>query len=201
MKSHWENIYENKEDTEVSWYQESPETSLNLIMKYHNTVHDKFIDVGAGNSNLTSELLGKGFNDLTALDISKNALNRTMKKLKEKSSLVNWVPSNILEFHTTEKFDIWHDRAVFHFLKSDEDVQQYINLVSQSINQNGHFILSTFSKDGPIKCSGLEISQYNIDELNQLFSHDFDLVESFTENHITPFNSNQDFIYTVWKKK
>lgn len=201
MKSHWENIYEKKEDQEVSWYQEKPITSLNLMNKYTNSKDESIIDVGAGNSNLVIELLNSGYNSLTALDISSNALKRTQEKLGEKANDISWVASDILNYSTSNQFKLWHDRAVFHFLTSAKEVNNYINIVYNNILNDGYFILSTFSKDGPLKCSGLEISQYNEVELIELFRDKFELVESFTENHVTPFNTNQDFIWVVfWKK-
>jgi len=201
MKSHWENIYDKKGDEEVSWYQEVPITSLELVNKYSASKEDKIIDVGAGNANLIIELVDKEYSNLSALDISKNALKRTKNKLGSKAEKISWIVSDILEYKSDEEFTIWHDRAVFHFLTKEEDIKIYSDLMSDKIKKGGVLILATFSKEGPLKCSGLEISQYNKEGLIDIFGEDFELLESFTENHITPFETNQDFIYTVWRRK
>ena len=200
-KEHWEKVYENKGDQEVSWYEESPETSLNLIKKYNNSHATKIIDVGGGNSNLTKELLKTGYQNLSVLDISTYALEKTKEKLGTSAAAIEWIVSDIIEFETTKTYSLWHDRAVFHFLTTEEDKRSYLNTIKQGLSQGGIFILATFSKKGPMKCSGLEISQYDKEGLLELFEKDFELIESFEEDHTTPFDTKQNFTYTVWKKK
>lgn len=201
MKAHWENIYENKGDKEVSWYQDVPETSLNFIAEFISDKTDNIIDVGAGNSNLIISLLNQGFSSLTALDVSGNALKRTKNKIGPKASHINWVESNILTYKPQHKFALWHDRAVFHFLTKQKDIKEYINLLTENLEKSGYFILSTFSENGPLKCSGLAISRYNKEDLIELFGENFKLLACHTENHTTPFETEQNFIYAVFQKK
>lgn len=200
-KEHWEKVYTSKEDNEVSWYQEIPRTSIEVIKKTANGQSDSIIDIGGGNSNLASELMNLKFLDISVLDISEASLNRTKEKLGEKAKNINWYVSDVLGFEPTKKFDIWHDRAVFHFVTGQIDKTAYVQKIKNSLKENGTLILATFSKEGPTKCSGLEICQYDKDSLIPLFGKDFDLVDLFKEEHTTPFNTTQNFIYTVWKKK
>lgn len=200
-KEHWEKVYTSKEDNEVSWYQEIPRTSIDVIKKTANGQSDSIIDIGGGNSNLASELMNLKFLDISVLDISEASLNRTKEKLGEKAKNINWYVSDVLGFEPTKKFDIWHDRAVFHFVTGQIDKTAYVQKIKNSLKENGTLILATFSKEGPTKCSGLEICQYDKDSLIPLFGKNFDLVDLFKEEHTTPFNTTQNFIYTVWKKK
>lgn len=199
MKDHWENIYKNKADNEVSWYQTVPKTSIELIEKHHATKKN-VIDVGGGNSNLTKTLIEKGYDDLTVLDISSAALERSKSKLAEKSILAEWIESDITSFKSNKQYEIWHDRAVFHFLTEETDITKYIEIVTDSLNTGGLFVLATFSVNGPLKCSGLEVSQYDQSDLVKLFSNQFNLIDCFEEDHITPFDTSQRFIYSVWRK-
>lgn len=200
-KEHWEKIYTSKEDNEVSWYQDIPRTSIEVVKKTANSQSDSIIDIGGGNSNLASELMKLNFLDISVLDISEASLNRTKEKLGEKAKNINWYVSDVLGFEPPKKFDIWHDRAVFHFVTGQFDKNAYVQKIKNSLKENGILILATFSKEGPTKCSGLEICQYDKDSLTPLFGKDFDLVDLFKEEHTTPFNTTQNFIYTVWKKK
>jgi len=199
-KTHWENIYSSKDDNEVSWFQENPETSLSLIEKYSNYAKDKsIIDVGGGNSLLVSSLHAKGFSNLSVLDISSKALERSRGRLTDVK--INWITANILDYNFSNQVDIWHDRAVFHFLTSIENIQKYVEIASKTIQRNGYLILGTFAETGPEKCSGLTIAQYSKTKLELLFSEKFNLIECFEETHITPFNTSQDFIWVVYKRK
>ena len=200
-KQHWENVYEKKSDDEVSWYEETPATALSLITDLNLNKDAVIIDVGGGNSNLIEKLQQQGFSKLSVLDISKKGLERTKYKLEQKAEKVQWIVSDILDFQPNQQYDLWHDRAVFHFLTESEDIDSYVELVSQSVKKNGYFILATFSKSGPLKCSGLEISQYDKQTLLDLFNTEFNLIKSFEEVHHTPFNSEQNFIYSLFKKK
>lgn len=200
-KEHWEKVYTSKEDNEVSWYQERPLTSINLVEKYTTDKSESIIDVGEGNSNLASELEKLNFHNLSVLDISEASINRAKEKLGTKSDKINWYVDNILEFESTIPFDIWHDRAVFHFVTDENQKKSYIQKIIQNTSKKGILILATFSLEGPLKCSGLDICQYDKDSLIPLFGRDFDLMESFEEIHTTPFNTTQNFIYTIWKKK
>lgn len=199
-KAHWEKVYETKGDYEVSWYQEVPKESLELVASLNlDKVNSKIIDIGGGNSNFTAELLKQGYIDLTILDISQKALDRTKAKIGNER--VDYIASDVLEIQPIKKFTLWHDRAAFHFITNKDEVQKYVELVSSSIEQSGYLILATFSTTGPLKCSGLEITQYSKEALTNLFEKDFELIQSFETVHQTPFDTEQNFIYAVFKKR
>jgi len=199
-KLHWEKVYETKGDLEVSWYQEVPKESLDLVADLKLEKDASIIDVGGGNSNFTSELLKKGYTDLSVLDISQKALDRTSAKICS-TSRVDFITTDILEFQTKKHFDLWNDRAAFHFLTEEKQIKHYVDLVSNSVVTGGFFILSTFSTSGPLKCSGLEISQYSKEKLEHLFEKSFEMVKSFETVHETPFDTEQNFIYAVFRKR
>ncbi len=200
VKEHWENVYETKSDQEVSWYQDSPITSLSVIKSLQISRHSELIDVGGGNSNLTMDLLVQGFTNLCVLDISANALARSSEKIGKDSKHVEWVVSDVLSYKPLRKFDLWHDRATFHFLTEEEDIKTYANLVKSSVVSGGYFVIATFSSSGPMKCSGLDIVRYSKDSLVERFQEGFELVDSFEEVHATPFNTKQDFIYAIFRR-
>jgi cyclopropane fatty-acyl-phospholipid synthase-like methyltransferase len=198
-KEHWEKVYETKSPQEVSWTQEIPETSLKLIKETNIAKDAAIIDIGGGDSKLVDFLLEEGFTNLTVLDISANALERAKKRLGEKANLVTWIVSDINEFNPTKQYAIWHDRAVFHFVTDEPNIKRYVDIVSKSTSEQ--FILGSFSENGPLKCSGLEIKQYNQEKLTHLFGHSFDLTTCFTEDHTTPFDTKQNFIFTSFKRR
>lgn len=199
-KLHWEKVYETKGDLEVSWYQEVPNESLELVADLKLEKDAAIIDIGGGNSNFTAELLKQDYTDLCILDISAKALERTKEKIGSTSS-VDFIATDILDFQPKEQFNLWHDRAAFHFLTEEKQIQQYVDLVSNSIVSGGFFILSTFSTLGPLKCSGLDISQYSKEKIETMFKNNFELVQSFETVHATPFDTEQNFIYTVFRRK
>ncbi|MFZ4680648.1 MAG: class I SAM-dependent methyltransferase [Flavobacterium sp.] len=200
-KLHWENVFSTKQEKEVSWYQESPKTSLYFVTKLNIPKDAKIIDIGCGDSHLIDHLLEMGYTNLYLLDISENAINRVKKRLGEKASQVTFIVSDILEYKPEIKFDFWHDRASFHFLTEKIQIAKYAELVASVVIKNGNFVLGTFSENGPKKCSGLEITQYDELKLKALFEKDFDLLESFTLDHRTPFDTVQNFIFCSFKKK
>ena len=175
-KDHWENVYNTKKENEVSWYQNTPQKSIDLIKSINLDLESNIIDVGAGDSRLVDNLISLGFKNITVLDISSKSIEKAKIRLGEKSELINWVVSDINDFQSDATYDLWHDRAAFHFLKSTEKIKSYINLVNKLINNKGNLIVATFSKKGPLKCSGLEISQYDSKGISKLF-------ENFTLNH------------------
>ncbi|MBD3905330.1 class I SAM-dependent methyltransferase [Chryseobacterium sp. Ch-15] len=198
-KDHWENVYETKNPNEVSWTQKVPQTSLNLIEKVSKDKSSKIIDIGGGDSNLVDFLLEKGFKNISVLDISAKALEKAKTRLGAQAENVDWIVTDITEFKTNTEYDIWHDRAAFHFLTTEDEIKKYVEIVRSAVSDT--LIIGTFSLDGPQKCSGLPILQYNEERLKNIFSQDFELVKSFTENHITPFNTVQNFIFCQFKKK
>ena len=161
----------------------------------------KIIDVGGGDSNLVDALVENGYENIWVLDISEFALEKAKKRLGEKAAKVNWIVSDINEFSTDLKFDFWHDRAVFHFLTNQESIDKYVALITKAIADKGNFLLGTFSENGPLKCSGLEIKQYSEHLMRQTFYQNFDALKCFTENHITPFNTIQNFQFCGFRKR
>ena len=198
-KEHWESIYQAKKPDEVSWYQEKPETSLKLISETNVDKDAKIIDIGAGASKLVDNLLTLGFRNITILDVSSSALNIAKKRLGDKANNVKWVVSDLREFETNDKYDLWHDRAVLHFLTEKEDIGRYVKKVRQLLKSSGYLIISTFSENGPKKCSGLDIKQYSEDSVKKLFN-DFEHIKSFEEEHLTPWGASQIFIFNVFRK-
>ena len=197
-KSHWENIYKTKKIDGVSWFQETPLESLELIEKYSRNNSDKIIDIGCGKSFLADNLLELNYNDISLVDISSNALTEVKERLKNKS--LNFIETDILNFKSNYKYDIWHDRAVFHFITEKEGFEKYISLCNKYINKGGILIIGTFAEDGPLKCSGLEITRYSINNLKELFKKNFEFIEGFKKLHSTPFDTQQSFTFCVFRK-
>ena len=197
-KKHWENIYQKKEIDGVSWYQKVPIESLQLIKKYSISNSDKIIDIGCGKSFLADNLLELNYTNISLVDISSNALKEVKDRLQNKS--LNFIETDILNFNSNDKYDIWHDRAVFHFITDREGIKKYISLCNEYINKEGVLIIGTFAEDGPLKCSGLEIKRYSVDQISDLFKETFELVESFKMLHKTPFDTEQSFSFCVLRK-
>ena len=192
-KKHWETVYETKNPDQVSWTQETPKTSLEFIHSFGLKKTAKIIDIGGGDSKLVDYLIDEGFENITVLDISAKSLEKAKDRLGEKANKVNWIVSDITEFEPNMTFDVWHDRATFHFLTTTEQIKKYLKTARKSVN--GFLTIGTFSKNGPKKCSGLEIKQYNEDELTLEFKNGFDKINCLTEDHITPFNTTQNFLF------
>ena len=201
MKLHWDNVYYNKNENEVSWYQKIPKTSLDHIKSLNLNLDSKIIDVGAGESRLVDNLLDLGFNNIDVLDISKKSIEKAKNRLGKKSEKINWIVSDINDFVSNNKYDLWHDRAAFHFLKDSSQINNYVELANSSLNSKGKIILGTFSSNGPLKCSGLEISRYNSSSINEIFKKHFILLNHRISIHPTPFDTFQEFLFTVFEKK
>ena len=200
-KEHWETVFTTKAENEVSWYQNEPKTSIQLIQACKVAKDAKIIDIGGGDSYLIDSLLELGYTNLFLLDISSAALERAKKRLGDKAKDVTFIVSDSLHFQSDEKFDVWHDRASFHFFTEASDIEQYKANVIANTNQNAHLILGTFSEDGPLKCSGLPITQYSVEKMEAVFGEDFELENCFTEDHETPFGTVQNFIFCHYIKK
>lgn len=197
-KQHWETVYETKQPNEVSWTQENPKTSLNFIRETRLGKSAKIIDVGGGDSKLVDFLLDEGYENITVLDISANALERAKKRLGKNAEKVNWIVSDITEFKPETTYDIWHDRATFHFLTSPEQVKTYVEITEKWVTD--FLIIGAFSENGPKKCSGLDIKQYSEMELENQFSNRFKKVKCIIEDHVTPFETTQNFIFCAFEK-
>lgn len=200
-KKHWETIYDTKAVNEVSWYQPLPKTSLDFIQNNALSKDDAIIDIGGGDSFLVDHLLDLGYTNIAVLDISENAIERAKKRLGNKAESVKWIVSDITHFNPTEKYTVWHDRAVFHFLTDASDIEKYQQITASAIADNGKMLIGTFSESGPKKCSGIEIKQYSANLLEETFKTNFKAVECFFENHTTPFDTIQNFVFCSFEKK
>lgn len=199
LKKHWETVYQTKNPDQVSWTQEIPKASLNFIHSFGLDKKAKIIDIGGGDSKLVDFLLEEGFENITVLDISQKAIEKAQLRLGSKANKVNWIVTDITQFKPTTQYDVWHDRATFHFLTSKVDIDTYIEIVKNSVSK--FIVIGTFSDNGPQKCSGLEIKHYSLEMLEKLFQNDFQVIKCFTEDHITPFDTKQNFIYCSFKRR
>jgi 2-polyprenyl-3-methyl-5-hydroxy-6-metoxy-1,4-benzoquinol methylase len=200
-KEHWEDVWSRKKSDQVSWYQDYPKTSIEMILSTNSSEDARIIDVGGGDSNLVSELLDLGFKNITVLDISAKALEKAKERLGKRAEMVKWTECDIRRFDTNDRYDVWHDRALLHFLTSEEDLKNYVELTRKHVVEGGFLILSTFSTNGPMMCSGLDVKQFSEESMKELFSNGFDHIKSFEEKHTTPFGASQIFIWTVFRKK
>ena len=198
VKSHWEHIYKTKKSDGVSWYQETPYESIELIQKFSTSNSDTIIDIGCGKGFLADNLLKLNYENITLVDISLNALKEVKERLNNES--LNFIETDVLNLKLEQTFDIWHDRAVFHFITEKEGVEKYISICNRYINKGGILIIGTFAEDGPLKCSGLEIKRYSISNLKELFKENFEFIEGFKKLHSTPFDTQQSFTFCVFKK-
>ena len=197
-RSHWENIYAAKAPNAVSWYRSHLETSLELIEKVAPTRSPAIIDVGGGESTLVDDLVGRGYQNVSVLDVSSAAINFTKKRLGLMADSVDWIISDITTADLpANAYDVWHDRAVFHFLTTPEQRAAYVRQVRKAVKSGGHVLVSTFGAEGPTKCSGLEVVRYDAESLHAEFGVRFQLLESVKELHETPFGTTQQFLYCL----
>jgi len=194
-KAYWERIYAERNPDEVSWYQAHPQHSLSLITDSGLGTAARIIDVGGGASTLVDYLLSAGYRNLAVLDISAMAIERTRQRLDDRAGLVNWYEGDVTNFCPAQPFDIWHDRAVFHFLTHPHDRTCYVDTLRSTIRPNGQAIIATFSDSGPSQCSGLEVVRYSPASLARALGPEFHLVETLTEEHRTPDGGTQQFVY------
>ncbi len=195
-QAHWEHVYGTKAPTEVSWFRPHLETSLSLIERVAGDRSASIIDVGGGESTLVDDLIGRGYRNVTVLDISGTAIEHTKKRLDSASQQVTWLMADITEAGLPMRtYDVWHDRAVFHFLMEPTQRLAYVRQVSSAVKPGGHVIVGSFGPEGPTKCSGLDVMRYDADSLHAEFGARFRLVESSKELHRTPFGTTQQFLY------
>lgn len=197
---HWEDVWTRKKSDQVSWYEENPKTSLELILSTNPNKDAKIIDVGGGDSRLVDRLLDLGFTNITVLDISAKAMQRAKERLGKKGMSVTWIESDIRKFDANERYDIWYDRALLHFLTSEE-LRNYAELAKKHVNDGGYLVISAFSVNGPMMCSGLDTRQFSEESVKELFSGGFEHIKSFEEEHRTPSGGSQIFIYSLLRKK
>jgi SAM-dependent methyltransferase len=200
-KEHWEDIYQSKSAVEVSWYQQQPTLSLRLIHQFAPQHTDHIIDVGGGASTLCDHLLQDGYQHITVLDLSANALRQAQQRLGEKAECIHWQEEDITQFAPDGQYDLWHDRAVFHFLTAANDRQRYRQVLETAVRNGGYVIIAAFAIGGPTQCSGLDIVQYDAGKLKTTLGEKFTLVAEQTENHLTPSGKQQAFGYFVFHKK
>ncbi len=200
-KDHWEHIYRSKSLQEVSWYQPNPETSLWFIRKYGLPRDARIIDIGGGDSFLTDHLLEAGYTDLTVLDISAVALERAQTRLGDKAGRVRWILADVLDFVPEEPYDLWHDRAAFHFFTRDAEIDRYIQKAAAGLTKNGMLVTGTFSEQGPRKCSGIEVKQYSEHSLSDRFKTCFRKTECISADHQTPSGTIQNFVFCGFRKE
>lgn len=200
-KKHWENIYQTKELKDVSWFQPTPETSLDFFKKFNIPTSAKIIDMGGGDSFLVDNLLDKGYQDITVLDISEAAIERAKQRLGDRAKKVKWIVADAATFEPVEKYDFWHDRAAFHFLTDEQEISNYIATAQQNINTNGILVIGTFSDLGPKKCSGIEIKQYSETSMTDRLKMFFEKINCITIDHKTPFDTTQNFVFCSFRKK
>ena len=198
-KTHWETVYKTKTPDQVSWTKDVPQPSLDFIESLNLEKNAKIIDVGGGDSKLVDHLLHYGFENVSVLDISAKALERAKERLGEKAEKVTWIVGDISDFKPTETYDLWHDRATFHFLTEAEDIEKYRNMVQNHVR--GYLIIGTFSENGLKKCSGLEISQYTEEKLSSVIGEAFQKINCLTIDHKTPFDTYQNFLFCSFRKR
>jgi len=195
-KTHWEKVYTTKAPDAVSWYSPHLKTALALIERAAGALSASIIDVGGGESTLVDDLLLRGYKDLTVLDVSETAIDFATNRLGSAAEQVRWLVGDITAIELEPcAYDLWHDRAVFHFLTAREQRIAYVRQVTRSVKPGGHIIISTFGPEGPTKCSGLEVMRYEPESLHGEFGARFHLVESSKEVHQTPFATKEQFLY------
>lgn len=195
-KAHWENVYRSRAVDEVSWYRPHLDVSLRLIEDAAPDPGSAFIDVGGGEATLVDDLVARGYRDVTVLDISRSAIEVAKARLGSSAAPVHWIAGDITEVELEPaRYDIWHDRAVFHFLTKAEDRAAYVRQVARAVKLGGHVIVATFGPEGPEKCSGLDVIRYNAGSLHGEFGPKFRLLDSVTEHHETPWGTPQQFMY------
>lgn len=200
LASHWNTIYSSKQPTEVSWWQEYPQTSIELIRDLKINKSSDIIDIGGGDSKLIDCLLDDGFTEITVLDISGKALDRAKRRLGERSDMVKWVECDVTDFQPPLKYTLWHDRATFHFLIDESQISKYRSIVGNAVADNGYLILGTFSTNGPNRCSGLPVQQYNPAALRRYFCDSFKEMKSIYIDHVTPSGITQNFLFSCFQK-
>jgi trans-aconitate methyltransferase len=198
-KEHWENVYVTKQPNEVSWTQEIPKTSLDFVHSFNLSKSSRIIDIGGGDSKLVDYLLEEGYENISVLDISATAIEKAKKRLGEKATKINWIVSDVTQFHPSTSYDCWHDRATFHFLTATNDINTYLTIAQRAVT--GFMAIGTFSDKGPKKCSMLDVHQYTEEELQQQLSVGFKKIKCVTEDHITPFQTTQNFLFCSFKRQ
>jgi len=199
-QSHWQNIYTSKGENEVSWFQESPASSLALIAETGARPASGIIDIGGGASRLVDHLIEQGFRDVTVLDLSAAALETAKARLGERADKARWLVADATTWAPSRTYDVWHDRAAFHFLTEEHDRDAYVTRLRKALKIGGHAIMATFALDGPEKCSGLPVMRYDATRLAQALGFGFNLLRSQPNDHATPWGSQQRFQFSAFQR-
>ncbi|MCP3379371.1 class I SAM-dependent methyltransferase [Bradyrhizobium sp. CCGUVB4N] len=199
--THWDNVYATKGEAEVSWFQDSPAISLEMIRVAHPDHHAAIIDVGGGASRLVDALLQDGYRDIAVLDLSANALDAARKRIGAAASTIDWIVADATTWQPAKTWDIWHDRAAFHFLTDPHDRAAYVERLRSAVAPDGHVIIATFAPNGPEKCSGLPVQRHDSASLSAELGPEFELIETRSEVHHTPWHSTQAFQFSRFRRR
>lgn len=199
-QAHWQNVYQTKDEREVSWFQENPAISLDLIRATGIGADASIIDIGGGASRLTDALVADGFRSVTVLDLSEKALATSRERLGARAGGVSWIVADVTKWQPTRIFDVWHDRAAFHFLTDPDDRTAYAERVRKAVRPGGHVIIGTFALDGPERCSGLAVARHDAASLGAILGQSFKLVESRRHDHRTPGGAMQRFQFSRFQR-
>ena len=200
QQDHWTQVYTQKAPSQVSWFQAEPEATLRALERLHVPSSSSFVDVGGGASNLVDALLQRGWDDMTVIDIAGSALAAAKQRLGEKAARVQWEVADITEWQPPRRYDVWHDRAVFHFLTEPDQRAAYRRTLLKAIAPAGLVIMATFALDGPEKCSGLPVQRYDAASLSAAIGSGFTPVEDWREEHLTPWGASQSFTWCVFRR-
>lgn len=198
-KSHWETVYARKDESEVSWYEQTPALSLELIAEAGATAESAVIDVGAGAARLVDGLLNLGYTDVTVLDVAASALSKAKARLGARASQVDWIVGDVTSWEPKRRYDVWHDRAVFHFLTDPRDRAAYVKRMGRAVKTGGHAIIGTFAPEGPERCSGLPVERYDAASLAAALPASFALVSTRVQEHRTPAGAIQRFQFSTFR--
>lgn len=200
-QKHWNAIYGAKTPNEVSWFEPTAATSLHFVHEFNLSKAARIIDIGGGDSFFADHLLREGYQNITVLDVSSVAIEKAKKRLGEEAKKVTWIVADIASFVPVDTYDFWHDRATFHFLTEEQEVQNYVNTVRKSLSKNGVVVIGTFSDEGPAKCSGIEIKQYTEVSMADRLKAFFNKIKCIAVEHITPSLAVQNFIFCSFRKR
>lgn len=200
IQEHWEQVWSTKDETETSWYQAEPRLSLDLIARYGGE-HPRVLDVGGGSSRVVDGLLALGVERVGVLDVAEAALAVSRRRLGERAEGVEWIVSDVTRYEAEHPWDVWHDRAVFHFLTDLAQRQAYVRSAARALEPGGHAVVATFGHAGPSRCSGLDVVRHSPESLAEAFGEAFEWVETREEDHHTPGGATQPFVYVVVRKR
>ncbi|HEV2354362.1 MAG TPA: class I SAM-dependent methyltransferase [Puia sp.] len=200
-KNHWENIYRTKGPADLSWTQALPLSSLDFIHSFGLPKTARIIDIGGGDSHLVEYLLDEGYSELTVLDISGAAIQKAQQRLGRRANQVQWIEQDITRFNPNMSYDLWHDRATFHFLITPRQISLYLSAARRAVHSGGYVVIGTFSARGPEKCSGLPVCRYSEEDLTRQLSRGFRKIRCISEDHHTPPGTIQNFLFCSFRRK